>query len=90
MHDDDFEELRASLALVRLAWPQLVTMFGFLFAVLLRYPTWFVALSVLAVTVSILHVAMNVARNPARSFDCARRTPSPRRPGKLVCGRILV
>ena len=25
MHDDDFDELRASLALVRLAWPQLVT-----------------------------------------------------------------
>ncbi|MEX3968260.1 hypothetical protein AB4Y42_39775 [Paraburkholderia sp. EG286B] len=69
MHDDDFDELCASLALVRLAWPQLVTMFGFLFAVLLRYPTWFVALAVLVVTVSISHIAMNVARNPARSFD---------------------
>ncbi|WP_321931708.1 hypothetical protein [Paraburkholderia guartelaensis] len=69
MHDDDYEELRATFALLRLAWPQLVTMFGFLYAVLLRYPTWFVALSVLVVTVSISHIAMNIARNPARPFD---------------------
>lgn len=71
MHDDDYDELRATVALLRLAWPQLVTMFGFLFAVLLRYPTWFVVLSVLVVTVSISQVAMNVARNPARRFDFA-------------------
>ncbi|HKR40232.1 MAG TPA: hypothetical protein VJU59_11235 [Paraburkholderia sp.] len=71
MHDDDYDELRATLALLRLAWPQLVTMFGFLFAVLLRYPTWFVVLSVLVVSVSISQVAMNVARNPARRFDFA-------------------
>ncbi|WP_321939369.1 hypothetical protein [Paraburkholderia sp. J8-2] len=69
MHDDDYDELRATFALLRLAWPQLVTMFSFLYAVLLRYPTWFVALSVLVVTVSISHIAMNVARNPARPFD---------------------
>ncbi|WP_321948349.1 hypothetical protein [Paraburkholderia sp. J10-1] len=69
MRDDDYDELRATLALLRLAWLQLVTMFSFLYAVLLRYPTWFVALSVLVVTASISHVAMNVARNPARPFD---------------------
>lgn len=69
MDNDDSGDLRETLALVRIAWPQLTTMFGFLFAILLRYPMWFVALSVLVVTVSISHVAMNVARNPARSFD---------------------
>ncbi|WP_028202182.1 hypothetical protein [Paraburkholderia nodosa] len=69
MRDDNSGDERETLALVRLAWPQLVTMFGFLFAVLLRYPMWFVALSVLAVTISISHVAINIARNPARPFD---------------------
>ena len=69
MRNDNSGDLRDALALVRLAWPQLITMFGFLFAILLRYPMWFVALSVLVVTVSISRVAMDVAGNPARRFD---------------------
>jgi FlaA1/EpsC-like NDP-sugar epimerase len=71
MRDDDLSGLRESLALVRLAWPQLVTMFSFLFAVLLRYPVWFVALTVLVVAVSVSRVAADVAKNPGRSFDFA-------------------
>jgi len=46
-------------------------MFGFLFAILLRYPMWFVAQSVLVVMVSTSQVAMNVTKNPARPFDFA-------------------
>jgi hypothetical protein len=69
MHEDDWNDLRASLALLRLAWPQLVTLFGFLFAVLLRYPMWFGALTVFVVAISIARIAVDVARNPDRPFD---------------------
>ena len=69
MHEDDRNDLRASLAPLRLAWPQLATLFGFLYAVLLRYPMWFATLTVFVVTTSISRIAVDVARNPDRPFD---------------------
>lgn len=69
MRDDDLDDLCASLALVRLAWLQLVTLFSFLYAVLLRYPLWFVGLAVLVVMVSVSRISVDVAKNPKRPFD---------------------
>lgn len=69
MHDDDWSDLCASLALVRLAGLQLATLFGFLFALLLRYPLWFVGLAVLVVMASISRISVDVAKNPKRPFN---------------------
>ncbi|WP_069352766.1 hypothetical protein [Burkholderia cenocepacia] len=69
MHEDDSSDLRVTLALVRLAWPQLVTMFSFLFAVLLRYPMWFVGLTVFVIALSISRVTADITKNPGRRFD---------------------
>ncbi|MCA8142993.1 hypothetical protein [Burkholderia multivorans] len=71
MRDDDSSDLRVTFALVRLTWPQLVTMFSFLFAVLQRYPIWFAALTVFVVAISISRVTVDIARNPRRPFDFA-------------------
>jgi hypothetical protein len=69
MGDNDSSDLRTTLALIRLAWPQLATMFSFLFAVLLRYPMWFVGLTVFVLMLSIARITADVASNPGKPFD---------------------
>ncbi|MDR0244088.1 MAG: hypothetical protein LBJ65_21030 [Burkholderia sp.] len=69
MHDADSSDLRTTLALIRLAWPQLVTMFSFLFAVLLRYPMWFAGLTVFVLVLSIARITAEVAIDPGKPFD---------------------
>ncbi|MHA6848784.1 hypothetical protein [Ralstonia syzygii] len=68
MHDDDSSDLYVSLALARLAWPQLVTLFSFLSAVLMRFPLWFDGLAVLVVIASVSRISADVATNSRRPF----------------------
>ncbi|MGH8783209.1 hypothetical protein [Paraburkholderia sp.] len=67
MPERSSERRNTGLALVRLAWPQLLTLFCFLIAVGLRYPAWFVILVGLVECVSLRRFAQNVADGPTRS-----------------------